>query len=195
MIRNVSFKREMLNGDYSECVIENCTLGDCNLYQCSVLHCTGKANVYGGMVRESCLQMEAHRDLIVDTSGEGNLHSCSLKGKVGGYILHYCETTLWNPQHKPIPIDLERDSSGLIVYKGSPSLYPGMIIREACNPNPTVGTGEIEVGTLAYWRYQRLLGPIWKCRIPWEYVPWVVVPFLYEGRFRTSYLEVIDVTK
>lgn len=99
--------------------------------------------------------------------------------------------------------NLERDELGYLCYKriGDTEFYqpsswviaPGSFIEEVVNPCPTIGCAcGVNVGT-RHWCDTHYQGAdLWKCRIRWEDLPDVVVPYNTDGKFRCGRLELIE---
>ena len=106
------------------------------------------------------------------------------------------------------PIDylksnFEFDSEGLIVYKtfgiykSSPPYWdikPGAEIKEIVNSDRYTECGcGINVGTPEWvFHHAEYKIGVWKCLIPWEYLPGVVVPLNTDGKIRTSRLRLLE---
>ena len=98
--------------------------------------------------------------------------------------------------------NFERTEEGYIAYKTFGSTYEpperwrlenGEVITESCNPDRTCECGcGINVATLE-WVKENSLGKIYKLLIRYEWLAGVVVPYMTDGKIRTSRAQIIGV--
>jgi len=100
--------------------------------------------------------------------------------------------------------NFKTDEYGYIVYKGigntdysAPKYWnikPGSFIEETVNPDRTTECGcGINFGTKEFIKSMFSPKQLWKCRIRWEDLPGLVVPFVSNGKARCSRLELVEV--
>lgn len=96
------------------------------------------------------------------------------------------------------------DQLGYIVYKAIGNTHyhppeswliePGSYLKEVVNQNPTDDCGcGVNFGTLTWVETEYNQTDIWKCRIRWQDLPGVVVPYNTRGKARCSKLELLEV--
>ena len=98
--------------------------------------------------------------------------------------------------------NFERTEEGYIAYKTFGSTYEpperwrlenGEVITESCNSDRTCECGcGINVATLE-WVKENSLGKIYKLLIRYEWLAGVVVPYMTDGKIRTSRAQIIGV--
>ncbi len=99
--------------------------------------------------------------------------------------------------------NFDHDDQGYIVYKAignttfnAPDYWTieaGATIEEVVNPLPTIDCGcGVNFATLKWVKENHESSTIWRCRIRWEWLPGVVVPFNTDGKARCSKLELIE---
>lgn len=93
----------------------------------------------------------------------------------------------------------ESDAQGILVYKSLEAMHtshwgdvvPGMILSETVNPDRTASCGcGVNFGTLIYVQ-TNYPENLWLCRIRWEWLPEVIVPYNTDGKARCGKLELI----
>jgi hypothetical protein len=92
----------------------------------------------------------------------------------------------------------KKTKRGVIVYKCFGGTYsanpawkiePGAVISENCNPNPTDDCGcGVNFATLEWVKREHPGKTIWRCLIPFAWLPGVVVPWNTDGKARCSKL-------
>ena len=149
----------------------------------------GKADLHEANLGKVDLQKANLRG--VDLGG-ANLCGANLSGALG--IL---------PQGDYVKKFFNVDKSGVIVYKSfgehfkNPewSIGSRKIIEEICNPCRTTECAcGINVATQE-WALKNCKHEIWKCRIRWEDLPGVVVPYNTAGKIRCERLYIIGKLK
>lgn len=95
--------------------------------------------------------------------------------------------------------NFDTDAEGVLIYKSMNAIYtkhwssptPGAILTEAVNPDRTLECGcGVNFGTLE-WVADNYPYNIWLCRIRWEWLADVCVPFGTDGKARCGKLELI----
>lgn len=97
----------------------------------------------------------------------------------------------------------ERDETGILVYKAiggttyaPPSAWtiePGSVLSEVVNPDRTCECGcGVNFGTEVFVRKFYLESDVWLCRIPFDKLSDVVVPYNTDGKARCGYLELVE---
>lgn len=96
----------------------------------------------------------------------------------------------------------DRDALGILVYRAQVGIYstpegwsfqPGNFLTETPNPCRTCDCGcGVSFATLAWVREHYATQSIWKCRVRFEDLADVVVPFATDGKARCARLELIE---
>ena len=99
----------------------------------------------------------------------------------------------------------KRDSYGVIVYRVQKGEYtcpdnwsfePGSVLTETPNPYRTVECGcGVSFATKEWCQKTYPNQAIYRCRIRWEWMWDVVVPFVTDGKARCAKLEILEVEK
>ena len=99
---------------------------------------------------------------------------------------------------------LTRDDLGFIVFRSQPGekskpehwkWESGLFLTETPNPCRTTMCGSgVNFSTLE-WAKQNYQGPYWKCRIRFEDMADVVVPFHTDGKARCARLELLEIVQ
>ena len=96
---------------------------------------------------------------------------------------------------------------GIIVYKrgngrreyAQPATWrwePGAVLREVANHDRTLDCAcGVNFGTLTWCLAHYQTAELWRCLIPWEYLPDVCVPYNTDGKARCEYLELIELVE
>uniref|UniRef100_A0A6M3K9D6 Pentapeptide repeat-containing protein n=1 Tax=viral metagenome TaxID=1070528 RepID=A0A6M3K9D6_9ZZZZ len=97
------------------------------------------------------------------------------------------------------------DERGWIVYRAQQGTYPapagwvfepGSVLTENCHPDRCQDCGcGVNFATLDWVRSNHPTQPIWRCLIPWQYGPGVVVPYNTDGKARCSHLQLLEIVK
>ena len=73
-------------------------------------------------------------------------------------------------------------------------IEPASFVEEVVNPLPTIDCGcGVNFGTLGWVNANYGNADIWRCRIRWEDLAGVVVPYNTDGKARCSRLELLEV--
>ena len=126
-----------------------------------------------------------------------NLRSADLSGVIG-----LIDPSEW------LSNNFARDEHGVLVYKrigagkteiNPPNhwiIAPGRSLTEACNPNRTDDCGcGVNFGTRKWCDNSYTDADLWLCRIPWDKLPGVIVPYNTDGKARCSYLELVEMVE
>ena len=100
----------------------------------------------------------------------------------------------------------EKDKKGIIVYKAIGNTYqappaywdikPNSFLEEVVNPLRTIDCGSgVNFATLDWIKKNFKNTTIWKCRILWEDMADVVVPYNIDGKARCARLQLIEPLK
>ena len=97
----------------------------------------------------------------------------------------------------------ERDEHGVLVYRAPQGSYPhpshwrfepGAVLEETPNPDRCTACGcGVAFATRDWVQREYMASPIWLCRIRWEWLADVVVPFGTDGKARCAKLELLRV--
>ena len=147
-----------------------------------------RANLWEANLREAKLSGANLRG--ADLRG-ANLREADLSGAEG-----LLEPSLWLGQ-------FESDEHGIIVYRAKNGYYKnpgcwifeeGAVLFENPNPERTTQCGcGVSFGTRAWVEKNNPAKEIWRARIPWRWLPSVVVPYNTDGKARCGFLELIEV--
>jgi len=164
------------------------------------------ANLEGSYLADANLNLtNLHNAKLrnADLSG-ANLEGANLSGADLTYVDFSGAKGLLNPAEW-LSKNFEHDDLGYIVYKAigetfypAPDTWnikPGEFIEEVVNPLPTLGCAcGINFATLD-WIKETFDGEcvdVWRCRIRWQDLPGVVVPYNTNGKARCNRLELLD---
>jgi hypothetical protein len=95
----------------------------------------------------------------------------------------------------------EKDQEGVIVFRSQPGERPkpshwkfekGLFLTETVNPDRGTMCGSGVNFASLEWAKKNYKGPFWKCRIRFEDLADVVVPFNTDGKARCSRLELVE---
>lgn len=170
-----------------------------------------RANLSGANLQDSCLKhaninlINLHNAKLRNANLSGaNLEGANLSGADLTYVNFSGASGLLNPAEW-LSKNFEHDNLGYIVYKAiGETLYPAPdtwniksdeFIEEVVNPLPTLTCAcGVNFATLD-WIKENCGGEgvdIWRCRIRWQDLPGVVVPYNTNGKARCNRLELLD---
>ena len=144
---------------------------------------------------------------LANLSGANLSGACLSRADLSGVDLSWVDLSgvknLLNPS-RWLADNFEKDDLGYIVYKKigdtehkAPDTWkiePGSFLEEIVNPLPTVDCGcGVNFGTLDWVNAHYVNADIWRCRIRWEDLAGVVVPYSADGKARCSRLELLEV--
>ena len=143
-----------------------------------------------------------------------DLHGCNLRySNLSNSDLHgsdLCDANLSGAKGiataKDYLSQFEKDSEGIIVYKAIGNTYhssptywdikPLSFLEEVVNPSRTVDCSSgVNFATLDWIKKNFEGTTIWKCRILWEDLADVVVPYNTDGKARCARLQLIEPLK
>lgn len=191
----------------SGCKFTNCTFESSTLNGSNFTHCEMRAVSFSDT---TILGTAFDTVEFIHTRFQNCDIKCSAFTRISCAVAESCvfercnlyENSYIDAQFYNAEIDLSKEfvfaDKGVIVYKTFNSVYTapeswkiekGSPIRETVNGNSTVHCGSgVNVATINWILGQRFEpdAVVWKCYIPYGYLPYVTVPLPFKGKFRAS---------
>lgn len=164
----------------------------------------GGVDLTGAVLFEACLDKAnlSHANLtaayLVNASVQGARFD-----KVTLAWTNFSGCTGFVQPHEFIRERFERTDEGIIAYKqfgqyfnppATWTIEAGAELTEIVNPDPCNNCASgINVATKGWIAHNGNENkPVWKCLIPWEYLPSVVVPINSDGKIRSAYVRLVE---
>ena len=193
--------KKWINGDTEgqKANLSNANLSNADL-RCADLRCANLSNADLRCADLRCANLRC-ANLRCANLSDANLSNANLSNADLGYAdLSGTQGVLDAIDY--ISENFERTDDGYIVYKtfgsdykspGRWRLEKGEVIAESCNCDRTCDCGcGINVATLE-WARKHSRGKIYKLLIKYEWMAGVVVPYMTDGKIRTSRAQIIGV--
>jgi uncharacterized protein YjbI with pentapeptide repeats len=193
-------KKAVLRGsDLHGCNLRYSNLSNSDLHGCDLSH----RDLSNSILSHSDLSYSdlINSDLSHSDLSNSNLHGCNL-------INSDLSGAKGIATAKDYLSQFEKDRKGIIVYKAIGNTYqplptywdikPLSFLEEVVNPSRTVDCGSgVNFATLDWIKknFEEDEISIWKCRILWEDLADVVVPYNTDGKARCARLQLIEPLK